>query len=69
VDTAAIDAVDAFLQALAANGSAALAQAIAEERAALPPFASLAGLPFDAFVQQVLPREVLLRDGFEAIEP
>jgi hypothetical protein len=60
-----IAAVDAFLSRLSAEGSAALAQAIAEERAAIPPFATFVGLDLDAFRALVLPGDVMFDDGFE----
>jgi hypothetical protein len=65
VSGAMLDAVDALLERLAL-GSAPLAQAIADERARLPPFAALAGLDMDEFRDAVLPRELpLFRDSFE----
>lgn len=66
VEQAMIDAVDGFLQRLSATGSPALAAAIADERARLPPLAELVGLSMDEFATLVLPPDRLLGDGFEA---
>lgn len=69
VSTEMIDAVDAVLIALSNSGSAALAAAIADERARLPPFSSLVGLDMNAFRNQVAPIDRLHTNGFEANTP
>ncbi|MFN9738313.1 MAG: FG-GAP repeat domain-containing protein [Pseudomonadota bacterium] len=66
VDQAMVDAVDAFLQRLASNGSPALAGAIADERSRLPAFNALVGLSMTEFRDVALPPDLVLRDGFEA---
>jgi hypothetical protein len=64
-----IDAVDAVLVTLSTTGSVALAQAIAEERARLPAFATLVGLDMDAFRATVLPDDRVFADQFEPVTP
>jgi hypothetical protein len=66
VDQDMVDAVDGFLQRLSTTGSPALAAAIADERARLPPFGDLVGLSMDEFRAIALPADLILRDGFEA---
>lgn len=65
VSAGMIDAVDDFLVRLSGAGNPALTQVIAEERAQLPPFASLVGLDMDEFRDAVLPTDVTFGDGFE----
>lgn len=65
VTQAMLDAVDAFLVRIASDGSPALAQAIAEERALLPPFATFVGLDMDEFRDIALPPERIFASGFE----
>jgi hypothetical protein len=66
VSTDMVDAVDQFLLGLSAAGSPALAAAIADERAQLPPFSNFVGMDMNQFLAATLPSDVLLRDGFEA---
>jgi hypothetical protein len=61
-----IDAVEAVLARLSATGSPALAAAIAEERARLPPLATLVGMDMDTFRATVLPDDRVFGHGFEA---
>jgi hypothetical protein len=60
-----VDAVDAFLVRIASVGSPALAQAIAAERALLPPFATFVGLDMNEFRAIALPPDTVFTDGFE----
>jgi hypothetical protein len=60
-----IEAVDTTLQQLSALGSPALAQAIAEERALLPPLDGLVGLDMNQFRAAVLPADRVYANGFE----
>lgn len=60
-----IAAVDNTLQQLATLGSPALAQAIAAERALLPPLDSLVGLDLNQFRAAVLPADRVYGNGFE----
>jgi hypothetical protein len=64
-----IESVDEALLALANGASPELAQAIAFERAQLPPLASLIGLDMNQFRAAVLPADRLHGDHFEATAP
>ncbi len=58
-------AVDSFLVRIATSGSPALAQAVTDERAQLPPFPQLVGLDMNQFLAIALPRSTIFSDGFE----
>jgi hypothetical protein len=60
---------DSLLLGFSTEGSPERAQAIAVERARLPPFAQFVGMDMDGFADLVLgPTLVLFEDGFEAAE-
>jgi hypothetical protein len=69
VSTEMMQQVDQFLLGVSAVASPGLAQVITEERAALPAFGELEGLDMNQFRDAVLPSDVLLRNGFEAVVP
>jgi hypothetical protein len=69
VSTEMIDAVDAALNLLSATGSPALVDAIAFERAQLPPLQDLVGLDMNQFRAAVLPAQRIHDDQFEAVTP
>ena len=60
-----IDAMEDWLDRLAASGSMELAEEIAAARAARPPLQSLVGLDMNAFRAAVLPPDGVFRDDFE----
>lgn len=64
-----IDAVDTALTLLSATGSPALVDAIAFERAQLPPLQELVGLDMNQFRAVVLPAQRIHDDQFEAVAP
>ncbi len=60
-----VDDFAAYLDRMQQIGSPALAAAIAAERAAVPPLASLAGRNMDAFRAAVLPLDQVFADDYE----
>ncbi len=68
VTEAQVDALDTLLTSLSAEGSAALADGIAAERAAFGSLDALVGLSFRAAAELRIPSDVLSVDGFEQPE-